>query len=243
MACSTGRTVVCGVAVGGDCGRNRTAWTQEPASRRGLIGFGDDGTGAVFCVAADGSVGVFVWNPIDGRGAAASRHRWWPLGRLVERFDHDMIAQVDAASADGGSPTGRSRRAGSAVPYLALALPVWRDDSSPLTVVCGGQQPEGIDPGSGLPLWLSVRFVVGCCGRQCRSLDLLGNTSPERLRRHRPVAAVWPAASGVDQVGQDRDDVLRALAAYGRNSMAPRGDPGSGEDDRRRGTRVVRHHN
>jgi hypothetical protein len=48
--------------------RNRMAWTQEPVLRRGLIGFGDDGTGAAFCVAANGSRGVFVWNAIDVTG-------------------------------------------------------------------------------------------------------------------------------------------------------------------------------
>jgi hypothetical protein len=46
--------------------RNRAVWAYETADRRGLIGFGDDGAGGEFCVPADGSAGVFVWNPIDG---------------------------------------------------------------------------------------------------------------------------------------------------------------------------------
>jgi hypothetical protein len=45
--------------------RNRAAWNAEDAGRRRLLGFGDDGTGAPFCILRDGSAGVYVWNPID----------------------------------------------------------------------------------------------------------------------------------------------------------------------------------
>ncbi|GAA4263840.1 hypothetical protein GCM10022255_112030 [Dactylosporangium darangshiense] len=41
------------------------AWTDAPMARRQLLGFGNDGTGAPFCVPSDGSDGVFVWNHID----------------------------------------------------------------------------------------------------------------------------------------------------------------------------------
>ena len=47
--------------------RNREAWSREGSSaRRGLVGFGDDGTGAPFCVRRDGRGGVFAWSVIDG---------------------------------------------------------------------------------------------------------------------------------------------------------------------------------
>ncbi|HEU5109002.1 MAG TPA: SMI1/KNR4 family protein [Micromonosporaceae bacterium] len=45
--------------------RNRQSWAEESAARRRLVGFGDDGTGAPFCVPRDGTAGVFAWNPID----------------------------------------------------------------------------------------------------------------------------------------------------------------------------------
>jgi hypothetical protein len=47
--------------------RNRLAWADESIARQGLVGFGDDGTGAPFCVPRDGSGGVFTWNPIDAQ--------------------------------------------------------------------------------------------------------------------------------------------------------------------------------
>jgi SMI1/KNR4 family protein SUKH-1 len=47
--------------------RNREAWslTDSPV-RRGLVGFGDDGTGAPFCVLRDGGDGVFAWSMVGG---------------------------------------------------------------------------------------------------------------------------------------------------------------------------------
>lgn len=45
--------------------RNREAWSCEDSpSRRNLVGFGDDGTGAPFCVPRDGSGGFFYWSAI-----------------------------------------------------------------------------------------------------------------------------------------------------------------------------------
>jgi hypothetical protein len=44
---------------------NRRAWTDTSATRRLLLGFGDDGTGAPFCVPRNGGTGVFVWKLID----------------------------------------------------------------------------------------------------------------------------------------------------------------------------------
>jgi SMI1 / KNR4 family (SUKH-1) len=46
--------------------RNLRAWAEEPTDRRELVGFGDDGTGATFCVPRDGG-GVLVWNTLDGQ--------------------------------------------------------------------------------------------------------------------------------------------------------------------------------
>ena len=46
--------------------RNRQTWPHDGAARRELGGFGDDGTGAPFCVPRDGSSGVFAWSPITG---------------------------------------------------------------------------------------------------------------------------------------------------------------------------------
>jgi hypothetical protein len=58
--------------------RNRQAWPQEGPARRELLGFGDDGTGAPFCVPRDGGSGVFAWSPI-GREAT-------PLASSVTSF-------------------------------------------------------------------------------------------------------------------------------------------------------------
>jgi cell wall assembly regulator SMI1 len=45
--------------------RNQLHWAEEGAGRRELLGFGDDGTGAPFCVPRDGAPGVFTWNPVE----------------------------------------------------------------------------------------------------------------------------------------------------------------------------------
>jgi hypothetical protein len=47
--------------------RNRLAWAEARTARRELVGFGDDGTGAPFCVPRDGSDGVLIWNPLDAQ--------------------------------------------------------------------------------------------------------------------------------------------------------------------------------
>lgn len=44
---------------------NHRDWAVSAAGRRALLGFGDDGTGAPFCVPRNGGPGVFIWNPID----------------------------------------------------------------------------------------------------------------------------------------------------------------------------------
>jgi cell wall assembly regulator SMI1 len=49
--------------------RNQAAWAQADAARRQLLGFGDDGTGAPFCVPRDGGIGVFTWSTIDGQAS------------------------------------------------------------------------------------------------------------------------------------------------------------------------------
>jgi hypothetical protein len=53
--------------------RNREAWSLEDSpARRGLVGFGDDGTGAPFCVPRGGGGGVFAWSAIDDGAALMS---------------------------------------------------------------------------------------------------------------------------------------------------------------------------
>lgn len=68
--------------------RNCRAWSWEDSSaRRGLVGFGDDGTGAPFCVRRDGSGGVFAWSAIVGEatllaGTMAGFWSGWMAGTL-----------------------------------------------------------------------------------------------------------------------------------------------------------------
>jgi hypothetical protein len=60
--------------------RNQDAWSLGGTSpRRVLVGFGDDGTGAPFCVPRDGGVGVFAWSPITGEATllADTVARFW----------------------------------------------------------------------------------------------------------------------------------------------------------------------
>ncbi len=59
--------------------RNRETWPQHGPGRRELVGFGDDGTGAPFCVPRDGSSGVFAWSPITGEATrlASSMSGFW----------------------------------------------------------------------------------------------------------------------------------------------------------------------
>ena len=45
--------------------RTESAWSDAGAGRRQLVSFGDDGTGATFCVPRDGGAGVFVWHPVE----------------------------------------------------------------------------------------------------------------------------------------------------------------------------------
>ncbi|WP_249998181.1 SMI1/KNR4 family protein [Actinoplanes sp. M2I2] len=44
--------------------RNQHDWGKDGARRCELVAFGDDGTGAPFCVPRDGGPGVFVWDPL-----------------------------------------------------------------------------------------------------------------------------------------------------------------------------------
>jgi cell wall assembly regulator SMI1 len=54
--------------------RNSQAWTQDVSlARRELTGFGDDGTGAPFCVPRDGSSSVFAWSPIEGKATLLAK--------------------------------------------------------------------------------------------------------------------------------------------------------------------------
>jgi len=58
---------------------NREAWSQDGSpARRELAGFGDDGTGAPFCVPRDGGSGVSARSPIDGEAT--------PLAHTVADF-------------------------------------------------------------------------------------------------------------------------------------------------------------
>lgn len=61
--------------------RNREAWSLEDSpARRRLVGFGDDGTGAPFCVPRDGGGGVFAWSAIGGEATllAGTVAGFWP---------------------------------------------------------------------------------------------------------------------------------------------------------------------
>jgi hypothetical protein len=68
--------------------RNQDAWSGEGNSQRhALMGFGDDGTGAPFCVPRDGGTGVFAWSPIVGEAALVAETvtefwRGWIPGTL-----------------------------------------------------------------------------------------------------------------------------------------------------------------
>lgn len=65
--------------------RNRQAWVQDGSpSRRELVGFGDDGTGAPFCVPRDGSSGVSAWSPVNGEAT--------PLADSVPGFWSGWVA-------------------------------------------------------------------------------------------------------------------------------------------------------
>jgi hypothetical protein len=59
--------------------RNRQAWPQAGPARRELVGFGDDGTGAPFCVPRDGGTGIFAWSAIDRKATllASSLPGFW----------------------------------------------------------------------------------------------------------------------------------------------------------------------
>jgi hypothetical protein len=65
--------------------RNQEAWSTEGSSQRHvLVGFGDDGTGAPFCVPRDGGTGVFAWSPIDSEAT--------PLAHTVSEFWSGWVA-------------------------------------------------------------------------------------------------------------------------------------------------------
>ena len=44
--------------------RNQAAWAAGSSTRRGLLAFGDDGTGSPFCVSRGGGPDVFFWSPV-----------------------------------------------------------------------------------------------------------------------------------------------------------------------------------
>ncbi|WP_165546961.1 SMI1/KNR4 family protein [Kribbella sindirgiensis] len=59
---------------------NLAAWSGgAPEARQKLLGFGDDGTGAPFCIAVDGEPIVLTWSPIaqEVRPLAATLHEFW----------------------------------------------------------------------------------------------------------------------------------------------------------------------
>jgi len=68
--------------------RNRQAWLWgDSLARQGLVGFGDDGAGAPFCVPRDGSSGVFAWSAVDDEavllaGTVAEFWSGWVAGTL-----------------------------------------------------------------------------------------------------------------------------------------------------------------
>ncbi|WP_432832842.1 hypothetical protein [Dactylosporangium sp. CA-092794] len=73
-------------------------------ARRQLLGFGNDGTGAPFCVPSDGSDGVFVWNHIDQQAyRLAGTVEEFP-GRLAYRSHQHLTPRREL----GADP--RSRR-------------------------------------------------------------------------------------------------------------------------------------
>jgi cell wall assembly regulator SMI1 len=45
--------------------RNQAAWKDGNRTRRGLLAFGDDGTGSPFCVRTDGRDEVLFFGPIE----------------------------------------------------------------------------------------------------------------------------------------------------------------------------------
>jgi hypothetical protein len=49
---------------------NQESWAFECGLRPGMLAFGDDGTGAPFCIPADGLPGVFTWSAM---GCSATR--------------------------------------------------------------------------------------------------------------------------------------------------------------------------
>jgi hypothetical protein len=67
--------------------RNLKAYSIEPPGRAALVGFGDDGTGAPFCISRDGGTAVSYWSPIAGEATwlaedLASFWSGWRTGQL-----------------------------------------------------------------------------------------------------------------------------------------------------------------
>ena len=69
--------------------RNRNDWAIEVyQTRQELLGFGDDGTGAPFCVRRDGRSGIYIWIPVGGEEVTwladdvNSFWRGWLAGKL-----------------------------------------------------------------------------------------------------------------------------------------------------------------
>lgn len=61
--------------------RKQAAWATGSSTRRGLLAFGDDGTGAPFCISPGEGPDVFFWDPISDEATylAPSRTSFWNL--------------------------------------------------------------------------------------------------------------------------------------------------------------------
>jgi hypothetical protein len=59
--------------------RNHVSWVHEDTARRALVGFGDNGCGEPFCLAANGSPSVHIWYPTErtARAVAANLVDFW----------------------------------------------------------------------------------------------------------------------------------------------------------------------
>jgi hypothetical protein len=97
--------------------RNRQARSREDSPvRRGLVGFGDDGTGAPFCVRRDGRGGVLAWSAIDGEAtllastvAGFGVGGWQAAGALVAARPRCPHAAAGPAGLRAGRTGCRSR--------------------------------------------------------------------------------------------------------------------------------------
>jgi hypothetical protein len=110
--------------------RNRQAWSWAGPARRGLVGFGDDGTGAPFCVPRPGSGGVFAWSVIGGEATflagtvAEFWSRWVSGGLPAHEISRDCPARLVRCcrSPHGNCASGRLDRLGE-FPYSPARRP------------------------------------------------------------------------------------------------------------------------